>query len=378
MKKVSPDRRALTVELYNNGFTYIEVARETGYSVASIDKIIRTGVAKGEITQAKTEARVERGLRNFVQYANAQSWYTPINQYQDPVIRAFGRIKLPQITKQVVDSIAVDDLSKPADQYEALILAIVYPRINTSSQLARLYFNSFTQEPPQDITIAGLMDHLRKGVLSDLREQLRVPIYVDREGLEAALKTLTPKQEDVLRRRFFEGETLVTIGNHYHRSPENIRQAEARALRQLRRPSIFPGIKYAITERLLEYTRGLEETVAMQELKIAQRDRTISEYESRFGPLPSDEQQILLSDELALRKKLDTKIDDIEMSVRSYNCLKNANLRIIRKVVQKTERDLLHIKNFGRKSLNEIKGILASMGLHLDMASELPAHLLYE
>ena len=53
--------------------------------------------------------------------------------------------------------------------------------------------------------------------------------------------------------------------------------------------------------------------------------------------------------------------------MRSYNCLKNANIRTIRELVQKTEGEMLKTKNFGRKSLNEIKDILATMGLSLGM-----------
>ncbi len=53
--------------------------------------------------------------------------------------------------------------------------------------------------------------------------------------------------------------------------------------------------------------------------------------------------------------------------MRSYNCLKNANIRTLRELVQKTEGDMLKTKNFGRKSLNEIKDILATMGLSLGM-----------
>ena len=55
----------------------------------------------------------------------------------------------------------------------------------------------------------------------------------------------------------------------------------------------------------------------------------------------------------------------MELSVRSYNCLKNANIRTIGELVQKTEPEMLKTKNFGRKSLNEIKDVLASMDLHL-------------
>jgi len=64
---------------------------------------------------------------------------------------------------------------------------------------------------------------------------------------------------------------------------------------------------------------------------------------------------------------LDRSVEELELSVRSYNCLKNANIQTIRELVQKTESEMLRTKNFGRKSLNEIKEILQKMGLSLGM-----------
>jgi DNA-directed RNA polymerase subunit alpha len=69
----------------------------------------------------------------------------------------------------------------------------------------------------------------------------------------------------------------------------------------------------------------------------------------------------------ALYEKLGKSVDEMELSVRSYNCLKNANIRTIGELVQKTETEMLKTKNFGRKSLNEIKEILGGMGLSLGM-----------
>jgi DNA-directed RNA polymerase subunit alpha len=64
-------------------------------------------------------------------------------------------------------------------------------------------------------------------------------------------------------------------------------------------------------------------------------------------------------------ENLDRSVEELELSVRSYNCLKNANITTIRELVQKTEQEMLKTKNFGRKSLNEIKEILSAMGLSL-------------
>ncbi|MBT5549006.1 MAG: DNA-directed RNA polymerase subunit alpha [Nitrospina sp.] len=60
-------------------------------------------------------------------------------------------------------------------------------------------------------------------------------------------------------------------------------------------------------------------------------------------------------------------VEELELSVRSYNCLKNANIQTIAELVQKTDGEMLRTRNFGRKSLNEIKEILEDMGLHLGM-----------
>jgi DNA-directed RNA polymerase subunit alpha len=58
-------------------------------------------------------------------------------------------------------------------------------------------------------------------------------------------------------------------------------------------------------------------------------------------------------------------VEELELSVRSYNCLKNANIQTIAELVQKTDSEMLRTRNFGRKSLNEIKEILENMELHL-------------
>ena len=72
-------------------------------------------------------------------------------------------------------------------------------------------------------------------------------------------------------------------------------------------------------------------------------------------------------EDLPFNKNLLRKVDELELSVRSVNCLKNDNIIYIGDLVQKTEADMLRTPNFGRKSLNEIKEVLASMGLHLGM-----------
>ena len=74
--------------------------------------------------------------------------------------------------------------------------------------------------------------------------------------------------------------------------------------------------------------------------------------------------------ELPFNRNLLRKVEELELSVRSANCLKNDNIVYIGDLVQKSENDMLRTPNFGRKSLNEIKEVLATMGLHLGMQAE--------
>ncbi len=74
--------------------------------------------------------------------------------------------------------------------------------------------------------------------------------------------------------------------------------------------------------------------------------------------------------EPAFNENLFRSVDELELSVRSANCLKNADIRYIGELVQKSEAEMLKTKNFGRKSLNEIKEILAEMGLSLGLKLE--------
>jgi len=74
-----------------------------------------------------------------------------------------------------------------------------------------------------------------------------------------------------------------------------------------------------------------------------------------------------VQEDLPFNRNLLRKVDELELSVRSANCLKNDNIVYIGDLVQKTEQEMLRTPNFGRKSLNEIKEVLASMGLSLGM-----------
>lgn len=82
----------------------------------------------------------------------------------------------------------------------------------------------------------------------------------------------------------------------------------------------------------------------------------------------AEEQEREIENQLRdLQEKLDKSIEELELSVRSYNCLEHAGIKTIRDLIQKTESEMLKYRNFGRKSLNEIKSILKEMGLRFNM-----------
>ena len=84
------------------------------------------------------------------------------------------------------------------------------------------------------------------------------------------------------------------------------------------------------------------------------------ETEETSYPLPSHNEE-------PLNENLFRSVDELELSVRSANCLQNANITLIGELVQRSEQDMLKTKNFGRKSLKEIKEILSTMNLSLGM-----------
>jgi DNA-directed RNA polymerase subunit alpha len=86
-----------------------------------------------------------------------------------------------------------------------------------------------------------------------------------------------------------------------------------------------------------------------------------------FEEVEEEPKQVVDVEKELIYRNLSRPVHELELSVRSANCLKNANIRTIRDLIQKTESEMLKTKNFGRKSLNEIKEILTEMGLHLGM-----------
>ena len=103
---------------------------------------------------------------------------------------------------------------------------------------------------------------------------------------------------------------------------------------------------------------------------IAQAAKTVKDHMYifiNFEEQPEEEEEEVDRDAERMSENLKRSVEELELSVRSYNCLKNADIKTIGELVQKTEAEMLKTKNFGRKSLNEIKEILSEMGLAFGM-----------
>ncbi len=99
--------------------------------------------------------------------------------------------------------------------------------------------------------------------------------------------------------------------------------------------------------------------------------KLVKDHMSIFINFEEDEEEFAYEDiarpPLLRNDLLDRSVDELELSVRSYNCLKNAEVRTIRDLIRRSEKDMLGTKNFGKKSLNEIKDMLHGMGLDFGM-----------
>lgn len=177
----------------------------------------------------------------------------------------------------------------------------------------------------------------------------------------------------------FKAEIVVTMGKGYRAADRN--KGEDDVIGTVAMDSIFSPVQkvnYVVTNarvgQMTDYDKLTVELwtdgSVLPEDSLAYAAKILKEQLSTFinfdeSPEPGD--QVEFDEMPVFNENLLRPVDELELSVRSANCLKKANIRVIGELVQKTEAEMLKTKNFGRKSLNEIKEILAEMGLALGM-----------
>jgi hypothetical protein len=167
-------------------------------------------------------------------------------------------------------------------------------------------------------------------------------------------------------------QSLAEIGQVIKVTREFVRQINLRVIRFWRRPSYACQIR-----RHVRTVDMLEDQLASAEQALVARDASIEELECRIenvcdasrGDIDLLKLNELLEAESRRRpqKNLSKRIDQLELTARSENCLSRDGIEYVWQLVEKTEAELMKINNFGRKSLNEIKEVLAQLGLHLGM-----------
>ena len=142
-----------------------------------------------------------------------------------------------------------------------------------------------------------------------------------------------------------------------------------------------PVVKVSFTvektrvEQSTEYDRLILDVTTNGSIKpvdaVAQAAKNLKDHLQIFINFEEEEEPVskkVNEDKLKIARYLRKSVDELELSVRSYNCLKNANIKSIQELVTKNDGEMLKTRNFGRKSLNEIKEILTEMGLYLGMS----------
>jgi len=229
-------------------------------------------------------------------------------------------------------------------------------------------------------------------IKSTKRDPIRLAINADKEGVVTAadiqadsnITIVNPKQLicTLDRKRRFQAEIEIKVGRGYCPADEN--KVEGQAIGVIPVDSLFSPVrlvKYSVEQTrvgqmtdydklILEVTtdgritpdEALKESAAIIKHHLDVFDAVSSE-QIEFateGKEVSEEQN-------RLRKLLNMSVNEIELSVRAANCLNNANITTVGELAMKTEQEMLKYRNFGKKSLNEIKQKLEQLGLSLGM-----------
>lgn len=170
--------------------------------------------------------------------------------------------------------------------------------------------------------------------------------------MEAA--RLTEREQRVILLRYLDGLDLVETGKRFGVTRERIRQVEAKAIRKMLRPSCREILRKGFYRWTLDEIEHRAESIAVE--KIMEFKRAWAE-EHNDEPVTAEE-TVDSGDSI-----LNRPIECLDMSVRSYNCLKRANIDTVRDLTERTRDSIMYIRNLGRKSFEEVERKLNDLGL---------------
>ncbi len=229
-------------------------------------------------------------------------------------------------------------------------------------------------------------------IVSEKREAMKLLLKVNKEGpvtaadiqLDAGVKIINPDQVicTLDTKRAFEAEIEIKTGRGYCPGEEN--KKEDQAIGVIPIDSLFSPVRlvrYAVENtrvgQITDYDKlvlevwtdgritpddSLKQSASILKHHLDVFDRVSQEsyeFESQAAEVSEEQNK--------LRKLLNMSVNEIELSVRAANCLNNANITTVGELAMKTEQEMLKYRNFGKKSLNEIKEKLEALGLSLGM-----------
>jgi hypothetical protein len=270
--------------------------------------------------------------------------------------------------KKIIENTALEDFVVSTNGLEMLINAIFGRRNKEWNIVKPLIVDSLYEEYQKAGKIS--LNNIYKDVKDFLISKIKYggigitprKAEVIHEALEEAL---TERERDVLSLRFglYDGKMrkLREIGKKYNLSGERIREIESKALRKLTRPK---------TSRKLKILTGLatDSDVENYLVELEKEQERKKWYKELYPIIEKDvisRIPYLKDEETQEPSILDGDIEELELSVRTDNCLRSAGIKTMRELVQKTEEELLRIKNFGRKSLLDVKYSLSELGIEL-------------
>lgn len=184
--------------------------------------------------------------------------------------------------------------------------------------------------------------------------------YVYAPGVKVAMTMLSERERKVIFMRYHDKKNLDEVATEFNVTRERIRQIQNKALRKLMHPRRSMYWYLDTVDKRIEKEKELSECKL---LCIKLRER-----------LKSYETNEAIKDIVNDLKERSMSIDNLDLSVRSYNCLKRKGVKTIDDLVQLTEDDLMHIRNLGRKSYLEILSKLEERGLSLKEVNQCVNH----
>lgn len=385
--KLRRQRLPLVKELFALGFTYKKIASSVGCSVSTVTKdLLLLGREKFKNRLIKRQTVFQSALR--LRAGIGAKDIKPNDRLAEILKTHLKEDEILAFISGII--LTMEQLNRPAfkpeqENYYNLMAAIFgspKPIEANPYQVWQQYLQEIAQSK-----IATPKSHfkLRQELIDIIipacRELIK-PIWPNNlpAKIEEQINTLRENEQEVIRLRFGLGAqrlTLEQVAQKKGVTQQRVRQIEAKALRKLRHPSrsnelrpfILPisEIRKELDKLLEEWKKAKEGMVALRLSQVISTD----EIGNSINILP---QLPVLNSESALFKLFLRKIDDLELSTRTYNALKGTGIYNVGQLVQLTEKEILRLKNFGYKSLNEIKFTL-EYGLTLKSGLEPPLRL---